>query len=228
MAERASCRVVRVGMGAGADIPITNIALRDDLRATCRVGDLEVEVPLRGAHQVHNAALAVTVARELGVSGHDVVIGLAAAEGSHWRMELERSDNGVAVLNDAYNANPASMEAAVRALAHLAVDGRRIAVLGEMRELGAHADDAHDAIGRLVAELGIDAVVGVGEGGARIAAAAAPVRAVVVDDAPAALERVSALVAPGDAVLVKASRAIGLETVAAGLLRAHEARSATP
>jgi UDP-N-acetylmuramoyl-tripeptide--D-alanyl-D-alanine ligase len=218
MAQRARCRVVTVGESATADVRITDVRLHDDLRPRCRVGDLDIDIPLRGAHQVHNAAQAVTVARHLGVSAEDITMGLAAAQGSRWRMELERSPAGVAVLNDAYNANPASMEAALRALAHLPVTGRRIAVLGEMRELGSTSDDAHRAIGRLVASLGIDTLVGVGEGGATIAAAAAPVATVLVDDAPGALRELAAHVHGGDAVLVKASRAIELQTVAEGLL----------
>jgi UDP-N-acetylmuramoyl-tripeptide--D-alanyl-D-alanine ligase len=218
MAERSPCPVVTVGESPAADVRITDVRLHDDLRPRCRIGDFDIDIPLRGVHQVHNAAQAVTVARHLGVSAEDIAMGLAAAQGSRWRMELERSPIGVAVLNDAYNANPASMEAALRALAHLPVTGRRIAVLGEMRELGATSDDAHRAIGRLVAALGIDTLVGVGEGGATIAAAAAPVTTVLVDDAPAALREVAAHVRTGDAVLVKASRAVELQTVAEGLL----------
>jgi UDP-N-acetylmuramoyl-tripeptide--D-alanyl-D-alanine ligase len=102
----------------------------------------------------------------------------------------------------------------------LPVEGRRIAVLGEMRELGAHAPAAHRAIGALVADLHIDLLVGVGEGGAEIANAARGVDTVVVADAPAALDAAMERAHPGDAVLVKASRAVGLEVVAEKLLTA--------
>jgi UDP-N-acetylmuramoyl-tripeptide--D-alanyl-D-alanine ligase len=220
MRERAACRVLTVGERADADVPITDVRVSEDLRATCKVGDLDVDVPLRGAHQVHNAAMAVVVARHFDIAPEDVAMGLAAARGSRWRMELEHSRSGIAVLNDAYNANPASMEAAVRALAHLPVGGRRIAVLGEMRELGEHGPEAHRAIGQLVANLHIDVLVGVGEGGAAIAGAAEGVDTVLVDDAPAALDAAVQRARPGDAVLVKASRAVGLEVVAEQLLAA--------
>jgi UDP-N-acetylmuramoyl-tripeptide--D-alanyl-D-alanine ligase len=220
MAQRAPCPVLTVGERTDADVRITDVRVSDDLRANCRVGDLDIEVPLRGAHQVHNAALAVAVARHFEIAAEDVVLGLAAARGSRWRMELGHTSSGIAVLNDAYNANPASMEAAVRALAHLPVDGRRIAVLGEMRELGAHAAAAHRAIGELVADLHIDMLVGVGNGGAAIAGAARGVDSVVVADAPAALDAAVERARPGDAVLVKASRAVGLEVVAENLLAA--------
>jgi UDP-N-acetylmuramoyl-tripeptide--D-alanyl-D-alanine ligase len=218
LAERASCEVRTVGERSGADVRITDVRVDDELRARCRVGDVDVVVPLRGAHQVHNAALAVVVAQHLGVGADDVATGLAAAQGSHWRMELDRSPDGIVVLNDAYNANPASMEAAVRALAHLPVDGKRLAVVGEMRELGDHAAAAHRAIGTLLTELGIDVVIGVGDGGAAIADAAPGPDVHVVPDAAAAIDAVGALVRPGDAVLVKASRAVGLEVVADALL----------
>jgi UDP-N-acetylmuramoyl-tripeptide--D-alanyl-D-alanine ligase len=140
-------------------------------------------------------------------------------------MELDRSPADVVVLNDAYNANPASMEAAIRALAQLPVDGRRIAVVGEMRELGPHAAEAHDAIGELAASLGIDLIVGVGDGGAAIAKAADGVASVLVPDAAHATAELQSLVRPGDAVLVKASRAVGLEVVADALLQAGGAAS---
>src|SRR5438477_497288 len=136
------------------------------------------------------------------------------ARRARWRMELERSAVGVVVLNDAYNANPASMEAALRALAQVDTGGRRIAVLGDMRELGTHADSAHAAVGRRAAELGVDVVIGVGAGGRAIVDAARGPQVYRATDAADALRVVAELVAPGDAVLVKASRAVGLETVA--------------
>jgi UDP-N-acetylmuramoyl-tripeptide--D-alanyl-D-alanine ligase len=220
IAERAPCPVRTVGERPGADVRITGVHVSDELRATCRVGTTTVEIPLRGAHHVHNAALAVVVAQHFGLSDDDIATGLRAAQGSRWRMELARSPRGVAVLNDAYNANPASMDAAARALARLPATGRRIAVLGEMRELGDHAADAYRSLGALIAQLGIDLVVGVGEGGAAIAAAARPVESIVADDAPHARDVVCELARDGDAVLVKASRAVGLEIVAESLLDA--------
>jgi UDP-N-acetylmuramoyl-tripeptide--D-alanyl-D-alanine ligase len=181
-----------------------------------------VSVPLHGAHHVANAAMALVVAsRGFDVDLDESAALLAAVRRGRWRMELSETDDGVIVLNDAYNANPASMEAAVRALAHLPVRGRRVAVLGDMRELGDHAPAAYAKIGRRVVGYGIDALVGVGRGGNAIARAAgdgvADVRTVA--DARAAIDIVSKMVEPGDAVLVKASRALGLEVVAEALAR---------
>ena len=108
-------------------------------------------VPHRGSAartKCINAAMAAVMARDaFGVELEAVAERMEAARGSRWRMELAESADGVVVLNDAYNANPASMDAALRALAQLAVDGRRIAVLGDMRELGTHSAGAHEAVG---------------------------------------------------------------------------------
>jgi UDP-N-acetylmuramoyl-tripeptide--D-alanyl-D-alanine ligase len=136
----------------------------------------------------------------------------------------------VTVLNDSYNANPTSMEAALVALTRLEVSngGRRFAVLGDMRELGAHHDGAHREVGEWTAVLALDVVVGVGGGGAAIAQAARAggVETHVVADAAEAVRLVAPMLSTGDAVLVKGSRALGLERVADGLLASarHESR----
>jgi UDP-N-acetylmuramoyl-tripeptide--D-alanyl-D-alanine ligase len=186
-------------------------------------------VGLRGAHQVLNAAMAAIVAeRALAVPLEESAARIEHARGSRWRMELLESPDGVVVLNDSYNANPSSMAASLEALAHLRVAGRRIAVLGDMRELGEHSVAAHTDIGRLLATLGIDQLVAVGVGGAEIAQAAvrgaeaaAGSGAIAIDvvaDADAATVVLERIVQPGDAVLVKASRAVGLQTVAERLV----------
>ena len=155
----------------------------------------------------------------LGIAPDVIAAGLAAATGSRWRLELERRADGVTVLNDVYNANPTSMAAALRALAALPATGRRIAVLGEMRELGEHAAGGPRAVGELAGRLDVDVVVGVGEGGAAITAAATAVPTRLhAADAAEALTAVQSIVQPGDVVLLKASRAVGLELVATGLL----------
>src|SRR3954447_24624415 len=112
------------------------------------------------------------------------------------------------------------MDAALRALARTPTSGRRIAVLGDMRELGVHSDDAHTAVGRRAGELHIDALIGVGAGGrAHATAAGGPVAGVrTAPDARSALEMLRPMAEAGDTVLVKASRAVGLEVLAAQLL----------
>jgi UDP-N-acetylmuramoyl-tripeptide--D-alanyl-D-alanine ligase len=140
-------------------------------------------------------------------------------------MEVSRRDDGVTVVNDAYNANPESMRAALTALAGLTAT-RRIAVLGGMAELGPDAAAAHERLGRDAADAGVDLIVAVGPDAVGIAdgAAAAGRRAgeesVHVPDRATAHELLSEVLRPGDVVLVKASRSYGLELLAADLLTA--------
>jgi UDP-N-acetylmuramoyl-tripeptide--D-alanyl-D-alanine ligase len=219
---RSAARVETVGLAPDAAHRITDVEVDADLHPGFSLGGSRFRVGLRGAHQVHNAAMAAVAANV----AHDVPFAesaarIADARGSRWRMELVETPDGLVVINDSYNANPASMDAALRALAHLGVEGRRIAVLGDMLELGAHSATAHQSIGRLARELGIDVLIGVGAGGAEIAGAArgSAVDVHTVADADGAVNTTERLARPGDAVLVKASRALGLQAVAAHLLQ---------
>jgi UDP-N-acetylmuramoyl-tripeptide--D-alanyl-D-alanine ligase len=134
-------------------------------------------------------------------------------------MELSRTPAGLVVLNDAYNANPASMAAALQALQGLNGGGRRFVVLGHMAELGAVSDEEHRRIGRLAATVGAAAVVAVGREAAPLAEAAAEAGAPVVhvENPAAALAVLAGQLRSGDVVLVKASRVVGLEALAAAL-----------
>ena len=215
--------VVTVGRVVGADYRVERVVLDDHLHPTFSMGGRQFTVPLHGEHQVANAALAVVAAhRGFGVDLDVAAVALAEVRPARWRLEIHVTGRGVTVLNDAYNANPASMHAALRALARVPTTGRRIAVLGDMLELGIHSEDAHSAVGRHAGELGIDVVIGVGSGGRAIADAAASAVAEidVANDAGEALGIVVALAAAGDTVLVKASRDVGLEIVAVELLGA--------
>ena len=196
-------------------------------RMTGPEAQVEVELQVTGRHQVGNAAAAATAALALGLDLDLVGSALSAAGSrSRWRMELHQRADGVTVINDSYNANPDSMRAAVETLAEFGRHGSRRtwAVLGDMLELGDSAGAEHEAIGRFVAEQGIDHLVAVGEhaerltGGAdsgrrRISVQAFGTKA----DAGAA---VIAGLAPGDVVLVKASRGLALNTVADDILAA--------
>ena len=107
--------------------------------------------------------LALTVAyRGFGIDLDAAAAALAEARPAKWRLEIKTTDSGVTLLNDAYNTNPTSMNAAVDALIATVTTGRRIAVLGDMLELGVYSDDAHVALGRRVAETNIDVLIGVG------------------------------------------------------------------
>ncbi len=128
---------------------------------------MPVTLAVHGEHQVGNSLAAAAVALELGMPLPAVADALGRARAlSRWRMEVTERPDGVLVVNDAYNANPESMAAALRALATMARGRRSWAVLGEMAELGAAAADEHRRVGELAAELGVDRVVVVGPGGA--------------------------------------------------------------
>jgi UDP-N-acetylmuramoyl-tripeptide--D-alanyl-D-alanine ligase len=139
------------------------------------------------------------------------------------RMQLFTSAGGVTVINDAYNANPVSMRAAVDTLAEMSVPGRRIAVLGDMAELGSLTELAHFQLGEVVAASGIEVLVTVGSCARRIAegarAAGMPDEAVRPCNEPSeAIEVLDDLLGEGDSVLVKASRVMGLEAVVEGIV----------
>ena len=219
---RTSAAVLTAGTSAGADIQVSGLRLDDELRPAFHLdtpwGSADVSpLPVRGAHQAGNAAYAVAVAGIVGVSLDDAVAGLAGAVGSPLRMDLRRSPAGLVVLNDSYNANPTSMAAAVEALATLGT-GRRFAVLGPMAELGPHSAAEHQRLGKLVAAAGVEMLVAVNAPELAEGARAAGTEAVEVTSPEAAVVALAAHLRAGDAVLVKASRVVGLERVAAALL----------
>lgn len=174
----------------------------------------EVALGVLGRHQVGNACIVAAVAYRLGLTADQIRDGLEQAEVlSRWRMEVHSTSAGITVVNDAYNANPDSVAAALRALAQLPCSGRRVAVLGEMLELGEHSQGEHEQVGALSSDLGIDLVIAVGDAGGWIAAGRGTRPSVRVPDSAAALAHVRGCLASGDVVLVKASRSVGLERV---------------
>ena len=191
-----------------------------------------VQLQLVGEHQAGNAAAAATVALALGMTLPVVAAALGAAtNASRWRMEVRERSDGVTVVNDAYNANPDSMRAALKTLAELGRSGgrRTVAVLGEMRELGASSQEEHDAVGRLAVRLDVSQLLVVGEParpmhlGAYLEGSWGE-ESVFVADNDAAIAWLRDFLAPGDVVLVKASRAAALEKVAEALLEEDEGR----
>jgi UDP-N-acetylmuramoyl-tripeptide--D-alanyl-D-alanine ligase len=187
-------------------------------------GSATVNLQVHGAHHVPNALAAAALARELGLGLDGIADGLSAAVSrSRWRMEVHRRADGVTVINDAYNANPESVRAAIEALRHLARDGRGFAVLGHMAELGEFSRASHEDVGEFAAQAGLAGLIAVGAEAEPIVSGARRVRswhgeALGVPDGPAALAVLGDRVKPGDVVLVKASRAAHLEGVAADLL----------
>lgn len=186
-------------------------------------GTAPVRLLVTGAHQVGNALAAVAVAITQGMSLAAAADALGRARArSHWRMELAERADGALVVNDAYNANPDSMTAALRTLVSLRRPGGRVlAVLGDMLELGPGAAGEHRAIGALAASLGVDALVAVGGHAGDLAAGFGP-SAMVVPDRELATDAAAAWLQPADVVLVKASRGLALESVAEQLAAATQ------
>ncbi|MEA2828688.1 MAG: UDP-N-acetylmuramoyl-tripeptide--D-alanyl-D-alanine ligase [Actinomycetota bacterium] len=208
MAERTAATVLTFGMGCGevrGDVLGVDGALRPCLDLQTPWGSTAFWLPVRGEHQAANAVAAAAAALACGVTLTQVVQGLRHATLSAWRMQLDLAPSGALVLNDAYNANPVSTEAALRSLAQLPVE-RRTAILGIMAELGEGGPAEHRRLGGLAVELGL-----------RVIAVAAPdyggEQAADPDDAL----RLLGPVGPGDGVLVKGSRAAGLERLAGRL-----------
>ena len=204
-----------LSFGTGGEVHAEAIELDDELRARFTLrsswGPTEVHLGVRGAHNVTNALAAAAVGLWLGVDPDEVAAGLAEAPASPWRMELLRVPGGPTVLNDAYNAGPASMAAALAAVAALPAPGagRRIAVLGLMAELGDEGPAEHRRIAELADELGVEVLaVGCGLYGS-------PWTVDSADDVVGALGKLG----PDDVVLIKGSRVAGLERAAEALTR---------
>ncbi|HEY3480062.1 MAG TPA: UDP-N-acetylmuramoyl-tripeptide--D-alanyl-D-alanine ligase [Streptomyces sp.] len=238
MASRTRARVVTFGESEPATIRA--LAARPNDRGqplfTLRTpsGCADVTLRLYGEHHVSNALAAAAVASELGMPVDEIATALSAAGSlSHWRMEVTERPDGVTVVNDAYNANPESMRAALRALVAMgrssqARGGRTWAVLGKMAELGGESLVEHDAVGRLAVRLNVSKLVAVGGTEAAWLQMGAynegswGEESVHVSDAKAAIDLLRSEVRPGDVVLVKASRSVGLESVALALLEAPD------
>jgi len=220
MAGHTGARVVTVGQSAGADVRADDVRLDDRGRASFTLvaptGSARVTLRLHGEHHVANALAVAAVALELGLDVDAVAAALSAAGPvSRWRMEVTDRPDGVTVVNDAYNANPDSVRAALKALVGMTREGRSWAVLGEMLELGAESVGEHDGIGRLVVRLGVDHLVVVGQGAAAMHTGAVMEgswgeESVLVPDVEAAHALLSAQLRPGDVVLLKSSRDAGL------------------
>jgi UDP-N-acetylmuramoyl-tripeptide--D-alanyl-D-alanine ligase len=219
MAEQTPARVVLVGTGPDAQVRADDVVLNARGQAGFRMtvpgaDPVVVQLQLHGAHHVGNALAVAAVAHAWGMGVPDIAEALAeAGPRSRWRMEVTDRPDGVTIVNDAYNANPDSMRAAMHALLAMRGEGRATAVVGEMRELGEDSAAEHAAIGRLAAEIGIDRLVAVGEAAAPAAdgfAQAGGTDVHTVTDTTAARALLGELLQPGDVALLKSSRDSGL------------------
>jgi UDP-N-acetylmuramoyl-tripeptide--D-alanyl-D-alanine ligase len=213
--ENGSVRAGEVSQSAtGSEFTILEGAHR------CRA-----QLPVPGMHMVQNALLAVAAGRAFGLSLEECALGLASTPLTKARLQIKEI-NGIQFIDDSYNANPDSMKAALRTLIELDADGRRIAVLGEMGELGAESESGHREVGECAAALNVDELIAVGATGAAIAHAAQKAgleKSVAVDSPEEAAELLAENASPGDLILIKGSRSARMERV----LEAFAKRPAT-
>lgn len=227
MADRTSARVAafssygepKLGVQrvwASGTAPDSRQRFGFELRASGPVaGSARVQLQVAGLHQVSNALAAASVGLCLGMSVAEVAAALDLAEArSLWRMDLSERPDGALVLNDAYNANPDSMAAALQALVGLRrPGGRLLAILGDMLELGPQAAKLHRELGEKAAAAGVDALIAIGAHASDLAAGFGPAT-MLAPNREIAISTAAAWLQPADVVLVKASRGLALESVA--------------
>lgn len=221
-------RILRFGMSEGCDVRAENIEISEDGRPSFDLvlpdGTVRpVRLRLQGAHNVMNALAAATVGFALSMTPAAIVEGLILAQPTAQRFQTAHTKNGALVIDDAYNANPDSMRAALSTLQQMDVKGRRIAVLGDMGELGEEAPSFHRSVGVFAARSGLDLLICVGGLAADIATSAVdagmPEESVMLyPDKVSVIEFLSPLLNSGDVVLVKASHAMRFDLIVKGLV----------
>ncbi len=223
MAARTRARVMTYGLAEGADVRADQIVSRglEGIRFRLHAAGerLMIKAPLLGAHSVHTALRAIAAGLALGLTWDEIVRGLQMPDVAQMRLSTLKGPNGSLLIDDTYNASPESTIAALNLLAEL--EGRKLAVIGDMLELGAEEERAHRLVGRRAREV-VDVLITVGPRAHLIAhearEAGLPAAAVIeVEDANEALSAVRRVLAPGDMVLLKASRGIALDRVARAL-----------
>jgi len=217
IAARTHAKVIFAGTTAGTIRAgeITQSAHGSDFTILEGAHRCRAQLPVPGLHMVQNAMLAVAAGRLFGLSLEEAAAGLVAAPLAKARLQI-RQIGGVQFIDDSYNANPDSMKAALRTLVELEADGKRIAVLGEMRELGKESARGHREVGETAAELGVDQLIAIGDMGAAIAEAAQEAgleKTAAVGSISEAAEMLTEITAPGDLVLIKGSRTARTERV---------------
>jgi UDP-N-acetylmuramoyl-tripeptide--D-alanyl-D-alanine ligase len=233
IAERTAAQVVRVGFDQSnawraGEIRYDKHGIIFRVDAPQKEFCGEYKVRLLGRHQAINVLFAITLGAEFGLAPAEVRRGLEACEPPKMRCQLWEA-GGVRVLDDCYNANADSMLAALQTLMDLPCKGRRIAVLGDMAELGAQSEQSHEEVGRRAAELGVGQLIAVGKMApvlARAAKCGGLNRVFEFPDVESAASAVKSLVKSGDLVLLKASRATRLERIAEALRGGEPARKA--
>lgn len=227
LVAQSAAQVVLYGLHESCDVRAQELVTDEDSLPSFKLvtaqGTRDVKLAIPGRHNVYNALAATAVALYLEIPLDEVVAGLESSQPGQMRMQSFETATGVRVINDAYNANPTSMRAAIETLSEISGAAKRVAVLGDMAELGSLTELAHFRIGEEVARLPIDILVTVGERAARIADGAraegmadSVIRPCLTTDE--ATEVLDDVLEPGDVVLVKGSRVMGLERVVEGIV----------
>jgi UDP-N-acetylmuramoyl-tripeptide--D-alanyl-D-alanine ligase len=217
IAQRTSAKIVLAGIDNG-QVSATDISQHStgsEFTILEGAHRCRAQLPVPGIHMVQNAMLAVAAGRLFGLSLEECAVGLASTPLTKARLQIKEIE-GIQFIDDSYNANPDSMKAALRTLVELEADGRRIAVLGEMGELGAESERGHREVGEAAAALRIDELIAVGETGGAIARAAEKAgleNSSAVESASEAAAWLAKNAAPGDLILIKGSRSARMERV---------------
>lgn len=232
LASRAPCAVVTCGIHNPATYQAETIGFSAEAHPSFTVSGVPFAVHAPGVHHIMNALFACAVAERLGAQLTDVAGGLQSFRAPTMRMEILELPNGITILNDAYNAAPDSVRAALETLSLLGSDRRRtVAVLGEMRELGEFSHVAHEAVADMAVKCGVQLLVTVGdpESGGEFASVIADGAASRIGansvlrfaDSASAAASIAGIARPGDIVLVKGSRALAMERIVAALKESH-------
>ena len=217
IASRTRARVILAGTTSGSlrAAEISQSATGSDFTILEGAHRCRAQLPVPGLHMIQNALFAVAAGRAFGMSLEEAASGLASAPLSKARLQVKLV-RGVQFLDDSYNANPDSMKAALRTLVELEADGKRIAVLGAMGELGAETESGHREVGERAATLGVDQLIAIGENAKLTVEAAQKAglkKAVAVETTAQAAELLEEFAKPGDLVLIKGSRTARTEQV---------------
>jgi len=232
IAERTRAKVILAGIENGF-VRATEVTQSS---SGCEFTILEgahrcrAQLPVPGVHMVQNAMLAVAAGRAFGLSLEDCAAGLASTPLTKARLQIKEI-NGIQFIDDSYNANPDSMKAALRTLVELDADGRRVAVLGQMSELGEESERGHREVGEAAAAFGIDELIAVGPTGAEMAQAARRVgleKSTSVADAEEAAGLLGETASSGDLILVKGSRSARMERVLEAFSKRRSTAEVTP
>ncbi|NLN76675.1 MAG: UDP-N-acetylmuramoyl-tripeptide--D-alanyl-D-alanine ligase [Armatimonadetes bacterium] len=228
LSRRANCRVIPFGEGPNATVRATSMEI--DPAGCCSfnvatpLGSFDVHIPVPGEHNIKDALAAIAVGEVLGIDHESIRSALAGFKAPEKRSKIVPSRKGFVVIDDTYNAGPASVKSALKTLSMMQ-GGRRIAILGDMLELGEYATQAHIEIGRIVQSLGIDMLIVVGEHAKLIAKGALeaglPIEAICeYEDSLQAAKEIPAAVRENDVALVKGSRALKMERIVEELIDA--------